>query len=746
MGDFEPTDVDIENLNLLDDLIKKGIDSGSIEFKQISEEYELARKTGGKYNITFNADDGSLDFERNGQETGRVNDYIEKLKNIKENVENKTPEEVSKSVRELATEKAKAMRFDGNETVISSQIAGIERTIVNPEMDAKGRNPEANVPRAKEIMGNKSIPTVADVTQRTPINTQEVNEATEKPVIKNLIAAIDPKDAMYSAMKGITESDMSPEDKKAAFNKVIDGWTESLKKDAQTVDQKTTLEWLGDKMKEGMKELWDKIDLSSLAKLGALIFVLVFSVNFINEFCVEKSGCFVDIIDPKTNSVIKTYKISGLSCGKYRKSNGKYYDDYGDRYKKECIISPNPTLENPSGCGPSCTERLAADTSDCPCPFHTDGQDDYASTFCDDSFLQGPKNDTNTHKYYKRYYSFTDGVAAMINYMADIINTIVSSDGPIGNFIQTILNLIKYGAIVAVVFVFIYAIFYAAERFNFIGGKKSDGSPVVVQIDERGRPLPTSQPIPPDSVPAPTQPAPSSVIVPPPVIQVSADDDEAILNAALSGDVNILAQAAHVSDPRQRLESRRKNIPVQAQPASVQAQPAPVQAQPDPVQSSSVSSQTIQNVTTVPEKKSTKPQQITSANLQKLLRNEPDESGIFSKDIALPKKSPAYVAEEKQEVQVQSIYPSYPSPGGLDARELAQKLEMEKTKASSSSSSSSSSSGAQGAEDTFSSASTPFQDIRRVSGAATPEYHNLGEGVGFEFGFRKSLKMRRRRK
>ena len=712
MGDFEPIDVDIENLNLLDDLIKNRIDSGDIEFKDISREFESRVKTGGKYNITFNADSGSLDFERNGQKIGQVDRYPEKLQNIKSNIDNNTTEEVTKSVRELAVEKAKAMGLTGNENVISSQIAGIERTIVNPEMEAKGRNPQANVTRAKEIMGKNPIPTMAEVTQRGPVNTEEVNQAIEKPAIKNLRAAIDPKDAMYSAMKGITESDMSPEDKKAAFNKVIDGWTESLKKDAKTVDEKTTLEWLRDKM----KELWDKIPLSSLAKLGALIFVLVFSVNFINEFCVEKSGCFVDIIDPKTNSVIKTYKISGLSCGKYRKSNGKYYDDYGDRYKKECIISPNPTLENPSGCGPSCTERLAADTSDCPCPFHTDGQDDYASTFCDDSFLQGPKNDTNTHKYYKRYYSFTDGLAAMIKYMADIINTIVSSDGPIGNFIQTILNLIKYGAIVAVVFVFIYAIFYAAERFNFIGGKKSDGSPVVVQIDERGRQLPTSQPIPPDSVPAPTQLVPPPVIVPPPVRQVSADDDEAILNAALSGDVNILAQAAHVSDPRQRLESRRKNIP------------APVQ--------SVVSSQPIQNLTTVPEKKSSKPEQITSANLQNLLKNEPDESGIFSKDIALPKKSPAtYVAEEKQEVQSR-----YPSPGGLDAQALSQKLKMEEMKASSSSSS-----GAQGVGETFSSASTPFQDIRRVSGAATPEYHNLGEDIGFEFGFRKSLKMRRRK-
>ena len=102
----------------------------------------------------------------------------------------------------------------------------------------------------------------------------------------------------------------------------------------------------------------------------------------------------------------------------------------------------------------------------------------------------------------------------------------------------------------------------------------------------------------------------------------------------------------------------------------------------------------------------------------------------------MPKKSPAtYVAEEKQEVQSR-----YPSPGGLDAQALSQKLKMEEMKASSSSSS-----GARGVGETFSSASTPFQDIRRVSGAATPEYHNLGEDIGFEFGFRKSLKMRRRK-
>jgi len=464
------------------------IGNGEIPKVDIDRINSNAKGKSGQSKPPFLETNGSMTFDR-GTQTGTVENYVEKIGKIKSFAEDVKYDTAKEAIESLAEDIAtKGYGFEGKvkDNFKGQVIKELDNKLLNPIEDSKAAKPADAVTRANEIVG--PIPSADQFPEKSPANTEDVKQGFKNPAIEKFIRALDPTGDLQTKIdKIINDGNLDEEGKKAAYEDLVDKLKNDAKEKATTEDKRSRLEWIGDKLKSS----WDII--SVLGKLGAVIFLIVFSVGFINSYRKERSGCFVDIIDPKTNSVKKTYKIVGLSCGDYRKS-GKYYQDYGNQYQKECIQAgsgPTPVPippKNPSGCG-SCDQEITKSDGNCPCPFKdSQVEDPYASTFCDDSFLVS-SDPTFPHHYFKRYCTFEDGVADLVVLMADLIGDIADSGGAIGDFIRTILNLVKYGAIIAVVFVIIYALFFILQRFNFIGGGggKGDGTPVVVQIDERGK-------------------------------------------------------------------------------------------------------------------------------------------------------------------------------------------------------------------------------------------------------------------
>jgi len=490
MADIEPLPEDIGNMNEFNKIVIQNDPATAIE----EANKIMENRQGGKF-LPPEVVNGDMIVNGEIGDKGIVKDYVSKttvIKNIAIDIASDeakyNPDDLKKQVNNLAGEITDAYGFKEGvadpkvrNNIIDQVSGGLmdSLNIVESEEVAKADN---SVNSAKNKLNVTTLPTVSDLPERPPTTPEDVKRGLENKALKNIVDKLDPKGVLQGKIdKVLNDPTLNDETRKAAYENAIDEATQKGKENATTEDKRSRIEWLGDQLKSS----WDII--SSLGKLGAVIFLIVFSVEFINNYCKERSGCFVEIKDPKTNSVIQTYKIVGLSCGDYRRS-GKYYQDYGTKYQQECIhqgtgTTPTPP-KNPSGCG-SCDQEITK-SDECPCGFKdSQAPNPYASTFCDDSFLIS-SDPSHTHHYFKRYCTFQDGVADMVDLMFGFINDIANSDGPIGDLIRTLLNLVKYGAIIAVVFVFIYAIFYFLQRFNIIGGGggRGDGTPVIVEVGD----------------------------------------------------------------------------------------------------------------------------------------------------------------------------------------------------------------------------------------------------------------------